>query len=179
MDTGNIIDCEKVEIKQNENYGSLHDRLAIISSELLIKNLEKLIICPNCVLDSLKQCAECKVVAKMFNRENTKIDFNKTSKEVVDFVRGLSPAPSAWCRLDDCRVYKIYDTVEYELEEIQNDYEYKIGEIVYLNDKKNLFVVKVLNGYINILTLQAPGKKIMSAAEYIRGRKVKTGEIFI
>lgn len=172
MDTGDMIDKVEISIEINDTYGTLHDKLAKVGSKLLIKTVEDIL---EGNIKREKQAGEFSL-APMLEKENIKIDFNNTSFNIQNLVRGTNPFPSAWCILDNERVYKIYEVEQIEYTENRSS---KIGEIVCLDDKKSLFIVKCKDGYINILKLKEAGSKLMSSAEYIRGNKVKVGEIFI
>lgn len=172
MDTGDIILIEKIPIQSNDTYASLHDKLLKIGSKVLVETIHNI---SNNVISRKKQTANFSL-APMLTKENTKIDFNKSSDDIISLIKGTNPVPAAWCMLDEKRSFKILSAEEIEYntnKTVQN------GEIVYLNDKKKLFIVKCKNGYINILQLKPAGAKTMTSEEYIRGNKIKAGEIFI
>jgi methionyl-tRNA formyltransferase len=173
MDTGNMITKSEAIIEPTDTYGTLHDKLMVIGAKTLVEDLERLLLNDG-KLESEKQGEEY-TVAPMLSKEISKIDFNKKPEEIVNLVRGTNPFPTAWCKLDDERIYKIYEAerIDYEV-----NFTAELGEIVALNDKKGLFIVRCKDGYINILKLKAPGTRLMTAAEYIRGGKVKEREIF-
>jgi len=174
MDTGNVIEINEIEIDDKDTYGTLHDKLAILGAEMLVCNLNRLAFTEDGILKSHVQ-PEGESICQMLNKENTKIDFNTNAETVVNLVKGLNPEPSAWCKIDDVRVYKIYETEKIDFEENRKA---EVGEIIYLNDRQKMFVVKCKEGYVNITSIKAPGKRVMTGAEYIRGRGIKEGEIF-
>ena len=173
MDTGDMITISRVPIEEKDTYETVHDKLAVLGTETLIADLQRLIENDG-KLPRTKQPEEF-TIAPMLSKDNSRIDFNDTADSICNLIRGTNPFPGAWCKLDENRTYKIYEAerIEYEV-----DHEAKLGQIVALNDKKNLFVVRCKDGYVNFLKLKAPGSKLMTAAEYIRGGKVKEGEIF-
>ena len=144
----------------------------VLGANALVKDLETLI--EEGTLPRTKQ-PEDFTIAPMLSKDNSKIDFNDTADSICNIIRGTNPFPGAWCKLDEERVYKIYEAqrIDYTV-----DYEASLGEIVVLNDKKGLFVVRCKDGYVNFLKIKPAGSKLMTAAEYIRGGKVKQGEIF-
>ena len=174
MDTGDMITVSRIPIDKKDTYETVHDKLMVVGCKTLINDLERLIESGG-VLEHTKQPEEF-TIAPMLSRDNSKIDFNDTAKAICSLIRGTNPFPGAWCKLDEERTYKIYDADEIDYEV---DYDAKLGEIVELNDKKNLFVVRCKDGYVNFLKLKAPGTRLMSAAEYIRGGKVAKGEQFV
>lgn len=173
MDTGDMITISRVPINENDTYESVHDKLAIVGAKTLLLDLERLVE-NNGKLDRTKQPNEF-TIAPMLSKDNSRIDFNDTADSICNLIRGTNPFPSAWCKLDEDRTYKVYEAerIDYKV-----DTPAELGEIVCLNDKKQLFVVRCKDGYVNFLKLKAPGTRLMTAAEYIRGGKVKVGERF-
>ena len=173
MDAGDMITISRIPIEPDDTYESVHDKLAVVGRQTLIQDLEKLVE-NNGKLDRTKQPDDF-TIAPMLSKNNSKIDFNDTADSICNLIRGTNPFPGAWCKLDEDRTYKIYEAerIDYEV-----NFTAELGEIVALNDKKGLFIVRCKDGYINILKLKAPGTRLMTAAEYIRGGKVKEREIF-
>lgn len=173
MDTGNMISVAECEITPHDTYGTLHDKLAVIGGKEIVKTLED--ICENDgKLNSVSQ-PENFTIAPMLSRENSHIDFNSTPESIVNLVRGTNPFPAAWCEKDDGTLLKIYKAVEIKSEGIYADKE--LGEVVYLNDKKNILQVKVKTGFVSLEEIKPAGSKKMTAGEYIRGNKIKVGDI--
>lgn len=172
LDTGDIINIKQTLINKTDTYGLLYCKLAKLGSELLIKTLED-ILSGN--TKRTKQESEFSLAPTLV-KKNTKIDFNESSDNIINLIRGTNPTPSAWCMLDEKRTFKIYSATKIEYDQ---DKESEVGKIVCLDDKKKLFIVKTGSGYINILQLKPAGSKLMNADEYIRGNKVKVGETFV
>lgn len=182
MDTGDMIYKSELPIEKEDNYESLHDKMAVLGSVILKKTLEKLVELDG-NLPREKQLGEY-TIAPMIDKEIMRIDFRKTGKEIVNLVRGLSPVPTAWCMLDEERVYKVYGAeyvTEEELEKMDNvditNY-HDIGQIIYMNDKKNILAVRCKDGYVNLYDIKPKNSKRMLVGEYLRGRKIEYGEIF-
>lgn len=182
MDTGDMIYKAELPIENNDNYESLHDKMAVLGSVMLKKTLEKLVELDG-KLPREKQ-SEIFTIAPMIDKETMKIDFRKTGKEIVNLVRGLSPVPTAWCKLDEDRIFKVYAAeyvTEEELEKLDNvdisNY-HDVGQIIYMNDKKNILAVRCKDGYVNLYDIKPKNSKRMLVGEYLRGRKVQYGEIF-
>ena len=176
MDTGDIITKKECKIDAKDTYGTLGEKLMVLGANTLVEDLERLIKCDG-KLESIKQSEDFSV-APMLSKEISKIDFNNSAKSIVNLVRGTNPAPISWCKLDDERVYKIYEAEEIVLDNI-NFEDYKIGEIAYLNDKKNIFAIRCKDGFISLTKIKPAGSKLMNSGDYIRGNKVKVNEIFI
>ena len=176
MDTGNMITKSEAIIEPTDTYGTLHDKLMVIGAKTLVEDLERLLLNDG-TLESKKQGEEY-TVAPMLSKEISKIDFNKKPEEIVNLVRGTNPFPTAWCKLDDERIYKIYEAEKVAID-IPNIQEKEIGEIVYLSDKQNMFVIKCTEGLVNLKKIKPAGSKLMQAGDYLRGAKVTLGEKFI
>ena len=159
MDNGDIISQKEIKILDEDNLESLHDKLSIIGTELLIDTLPSIIDGTN---ERIKQNEEEVTYAYNIKREEEHIDFNKTSREVFNLIRGLSPIPSANAIIFENEM-KIYES-------IIGDREYpnkKCGEIVDIN--KNGIVVKTKDGSIILTKIKPFGKKMMDASSYVNG----------
>lgn len=182
MDTGDMIYKAELPIECNDNYESLHDKMAVLGSVMLKKTLEKLVELDG-NLPREKQVGEY-TIAPMIDKETMKIDFRKTGREIVNLVRGLSPVTTAWCKLDEDRIFKVYAAeyvTEEELEKLDNvditNY-HDVGQIIYMNDKKNILAIRCKDGYVNLYDIKPKNSKRMLVGEYLRGRKIQYGEIF-
>lgn len=174
MDTGDMITISRVPIDKKDTYETVHDKLAVVGVETLINDLNTL-VANNGKLQRTKQPEEF-TIAPMLSKDNSRIDFNDTADSICNLIRGTNPFPGAWCKIDETRTYKIYEAERIDYKEENNA---ELGEIVELNDKKGLFIVRCKDGYVNFLKLKAPGTRLMTAAEYIRGGKVKVRERFV
>ena len=170
IDTGNIILQEKVKIDESDNVGTVHDRLMTIGAELVTKTVDKILdgsvtTTQQSVL--YKDLSELKPAPKIF-KETCKIDFNEKAQRIHNLVRGLSPYPAAWCELLDrqgnATAIKVFET-----EILDSKTGGEPGTFTY--DKKSIDVTTG-EGTIRIKTLQYPGKKRLSAEEFLRGFKM-------
>ena len=162
IDTGAMILSAETPIHPDENAGQLHDRLMILGSETVIDTL-KLIEKEEVSSTIQEDNSEIKTAYKL-DKDNCKIDWNKSGEEIHNQIRGLSPYPVAWCYFKDNNQewnVKIYESkISFE------NHTYSIGLV--LTTKKELKVA-VSNGFIQILSLQFPGKKKMTASELLNG----------
>ena len=158
MDNGDIISQRETEILDSDNLESLHDRLMVMGSELLLDTLPSIIEGTN---TRTKQNEADVTFAYNITREEEHIDFNKTSREVFNLIRGLSPVPGSNAILFDNEM-KIYES-------IINDKKYSgnPGEIVDIT--KQGIVVKTGDSSITITKLKPFGKKMMDASSYVNG----------
>ena len=160
IDTGNIILQERISIGENENVGSVHDRLMEMGKTLVTQTVDLIIDCENSgkplPTTPQQEIAELRPAPKIF-KEDCEIHFSqKTATQVHDFVRGLSPYPAAWANLTICG--QVFENVKIYATEVHSGLEGK-GEIV----------VPCKEGAVRILELQLPGKKRMDAKALLNG----------
>lgn len=161
IDTGAVILKAETNISETETAGELHDRLMHLGAETVVETLK--LIENNQVKTTVQPAEETKTAYKL-NRENCKIDFNKSSKEVYNLIRGLNPYPSAYTILSDNGTeynIKIHD-VTYTIEQ----HNFKPGKFI---ATKKTIRIATNDGFIEILSLQFPGKKKMKTAELLNG----------
>jgi len=162
IDTGAMILSSEIEIGENENAGQLHDRLMHLGSKTVIDTL-KLIEKGNVTTIIQTENADIKTAYKL-NKENCKIDWTKPAAEINNLIRGLSPYPAAWCFFGDKN--EEWNVKIYEAKVISEDHSYTIGHLICT---KKEMKIAVANGFIQVLNLQFPGKKRMTAVELLNG----------
>ena len=156
MDSGDIIYQEEIKIEDTDNVGTLFDKLSKLGANMIIKILPDII---NGNINPVKQNEDEVTYAYNITREEEKIDFNKTSKEVFNKIRGLNPWPVSYAILDDKKV-KIYKSkIGTNNKEAQN------GEII--NIYKDSIGVKTKDGEILIYEIQFEGKKKVLVKDYL------------
>lgn len=159
MDDGDIISQKEVEINDTDTASSLHDKLKVVGSKLLLETLPSILdgTAKRTVQDSTQ-------VTYAFNikPEEEKINFSKSKNEIYNQIRGLNSWPGAYCYLESKRlkIWNSYKTDNYFSElmdgQITNIYKDGIG-------------VKVSNGEIIITELQLEGKNKMRAIDFANG----------
>lgn len=162
IDTGAMILSSETEIDPNENAGQLHDRLMNLGSSTVIDTLallEKGKV--NTTIQT--ENADIKTAYKL-NKENCKIDWTKSSSDIHNLIRGLSPYPASWCFFTDKN--QEWNVKIYESKVISETHNYTTGTII--SSKKELKIA-VKDGFIQILSLQFPGKKKMTTTELLNG----------
>jgi len=162
IDTGAIILSSETEIAPDETAGELHDRLMQLGCGTVLETLS-LIENGKVVTSIQKDNPEIKTAYKL-NKENCKIDWTKSAVEIYNLIRGLNPYPSAWCFIRDKEQewnVKIHDT-----KVILENHDYEVGRLICT--KKEMRIA-VANGFIQVLSLQFPGKKKMKTAELLNG----------
>ena len=159
IDTGAMILNSEIA---EENAGQLHDRLMLLGSQTVIDTL-KIIESGNVTTTIQEDNDEIKTAYKL-NKENCKIDWTKSGAEINNLIRGLSPYPAAWCFLKDkneelsIKIYEAKLAVE--------AHSYEIGTLI--SSKKEIKIA-IKEGFIQLLSLQLPGKKRMQVAELLNG----------
>lgn len=162
IDTGAMILSSEIAIAPDENAGQLHDRLIQLGSETVLNTLV-LIEKGNVRTTIQKENPEIKTAYKL-NKENCKIDWTKPAIEIFNLIRGLSPYPSAWCFISDKN--EEWNIKIHEAKMILEDHNYSIGHVIC--SKKEMKIV-TKDGYIQVLSIQFPGKKKMNTPELLNG----------
>lgn len=162
IDTGAMLLSTATLIGDSETAGQLHDRLMNIGSQTVIETLE-LIEKGNVVTTVQKDTPETKTAYKL-NKENCKIDWTKSAIEINNLIRGLSPYPAAWCFFSDKE--EEWNVKVYEANLLLENHSFAIGQLIC--SKKELKIA-VENGFIQIVSLQFPGKKRMATVELLNG----------
>lgn len=162
IDTGEMILSKEIAIGSNENAGELHDRLMHLGCDTVIETLH-IIEKGNITTQKQTDSPEIKTAYKL-NKDNCKIDFEKSGEEIYNLIRGLSPYPSAWCFIKDGNDEWNVKMYEASLELVSHDL--NLGTII--TTKKEMKIA-VKNGFLHILNLQFPGKKRMNTSELLNG----------
>lgn len=171
IDTGNILLADKIKIEEDDDAGTVHDKLKELGANLLLKTIigladgilkempQPLTINPPVGGQAL-ELSTLQHAPKLFT-ETGKIDWTKKVEELYNLIRGLSPYPVAYTKLNG-KILKIY-----KAEKIIEQPTIEIG--TYKTDEKNFLQFACSNGYINILSLQMEGKKRMEIKDFLRG----------
>ncbi len=170
MDSGDIIDSESIVIKDDDTYLTLHDKLSELGSSLLLKTLPSIIKGEN---KRIKQNPLEVTYGYNITREEELIDFNKSSREIYNQIRGLNPFPGSYFLLDN-KTVKVYGA------EIINDNTFKDktnGEIVKVD--KKAFYIKVNDGLIKVTNIKMEGKKRMDVSNFLNGNKEELTGIIV
>lgn len=160
IDTGNILFKEEVPILDTDNAGSLHDKLMEAGARTLLKTVKAIQSGEYSPIpqEELHESA-LKHAPKIF-KEDCEINWKQPSRQVFNFIRGLSPYPAAYTQLQG-KTLKIYET------EIDQDLQIEQG--AFQTDGKTFLAFGTSDGAIQIRSLQMEGKKRMSTDEFLRG----------
>lgn len=162
IDEGNILLQEELAILPDENAGNLHDRLMEMGAKLVVKTLDGL--SENSIVEKPQPQVEHPKNAFKIFKEDTKIDWTKKSKEVHQFVLGMSPYPAAFTVLkigEEEKGLKIYNGKF----EVSNHG--KTPETIDIS--KNEFKIFTKDGFYFPLELQLEGKKRMNIKDFLNG----------
>lgn len=168
IDTGNLILQKKIEIGSEETSGELHDRMMEAGADLVLETV-RLIASGNvpAVPQSglLPPGTTLKAAPKIF-REDCKLDFTRSIRDLFNQVRGLSPWPGAFFEFqtDDglapkaikiyrCRMIPAGTVLTHELH----------------TDNRTYLRISAADGFLDVLEMQLPGKKRMTVTELLKG----------
>ena len=156
VDTGKIIARNRTVIGLHDTTGDVYNRLKESGADLLVQSMNKI---ADGTVEPTPQNHDLATPAPKLFKENTHIDFSRSAKKVHNFIRGLSPFPTAWCYYDGNKM-NIYRSKP------DGDVKLKPGQLHYSEGK--LFAA-CGNGSIEIVTLQLPGTKKMAGKDFANG----------
>lgn len=164
IDTGSIIFQEREEIFDNDNIGSLYEKLMKRGSKLVLKTIEA--VAEGSIKALPQDESQAKHHAPKIFKETCQIDWSKSAIEIHNLIRGLSPYPAAWTTLNEktCKIYKT------EVKE-SNSLNFKQGD--FHTDGKTYLKIQCGNGILDIIELQLEGKKRMKIDDFLRGNKLQ------
>ena len=161
IDTGDVILQKEMHVSANETAGELHDRMMVEGGALLWKSIE--LLCePDFKPSPQKEGTTRKEAPKLTN-DNTRIDWTNPAEMTHNLVRGLSPYPGSWTSLND-KKFKIYETM------LTKEASH-ISPGLFRIESNRLFVA-CGDEWLEIRSLQAPGKKRMPIADFLRGNSL-------
>ena len=167
IDTGDLILQKKIAIHRTDNAETIHDQLMVLGAQTVVETVD-------CILDGTApkmpqpEVAELKMAPKIF-KETCKINWDNDCESIYNFVRGLSPYPTAWSELMNDNTPSIPMKI-YEVTTEQTSHKYTHGTII--TDGKKELKVACKDGFVTIKSLQLSGKKRMNSDEFLRGYKI-------
>ena len=170
LDAGDMLSKVEVDILDSDNYETLHDKLSIAGCDLLNETLPK--IFSGDISPEKQDDAEA-TFARNILREDEKIDWNASARDVFNKVRALDPTPGAFTYLEG-NVLKIWST-----EEVKQDFESnfdKVGTII-KQDKKSIYILCGKNTVLKVNELQVSGKKRMPVVNFLSNKKDYVGTV--
>lgn len=167
LDTGDIITSEAFPIGLEDDFETVHDRSAEIGSRLLVKTVKDI---ENGTATRTKQDDSLATYAAKVEKNDCKIDFTKSARVLDCIIRGVTPIPGAFAYLSG-KMLKICKARPV-------DGVGKPGEVIAVSDKGvGSFTVACTEGALMVSGVIPEGKGRMSAGDFVRGRKIKLGDI--
>ncbi|MBN1350221.1 methionyl-tRNA formyltransferase [candidate division KSB1 bacterium] len=170
VDTGKLIIQDSIPIHDEDDAGTLHDRLMHMGASLVLKAVN--MIADNTVRQ--REQTGTITLAPKINREHCQIDWSKDTATIYNQIRGLSPYPAAFSLLGG-KVFKIFKSKALHALPEANA---ACGEICEVDRKAGLIRVVAADGYIDILELQLEGRRRMTSEEFLRGHDLQQHQRF-
>ena len=168
IDTGDMLLVGKIAIEENDNFETVHDKLGAKGAEVLLDTLRELRAGK---LTAVAQDDSLATYASKIEKEDCVIDFARPAQAVHDRIRGLSPIPLAFTHTPDGKMLKVIAS-----ERLDSSFDAPAGTVVSLEGGK--ITVACKEGAVALLSVLPEGKKRMSAADFINGRKISVGDRF-
>jgi len=169
MDAGDIIAQREIPITKEDDTGTLFEKLSLLGRDLLMDTLPDIFAGKNA---SIKQDEEKVSFSPMITKEQEKIDWKKTAKEINNLIRALRPAPGAYTIMEEKR-FKIWDA-----QVVHEETSKEPGTIVKL-DKELLYVACGEKTILSLKEVQPAGKKRMKIDQYLIGTDLKVDDQFL
>ena len=167
IDTGDMLLKTTVEIEENDNFEAIHDKLGAAGALLLLDTVHTL---RTEGLKPIPQDHALATYAAKIEKEDCRIDFSRSAADVHNQIRGLSPIPLAFTHTPDGKMLKVIAS-----ERCEKTADATPGTVVSLADGR--ITVACSTGTVALLTVLPEGKKRMSAADFINGRKINLGDV--
>jgi len=169
VDTGNIINQEKIKISPSMTAGELHDIMAEKGADLLLKTIKQI---ESGHIETYTQVeSEVSNAPKIFSKDCL-INFNQPVKKIHDFIRGLSPKPGAYTYHKNKRIHLFDSSISDELI-IESD----IGSLISTGNSKSLFI-QCNPGILEVKEIKIEGKRRIDIRDFLRGHVLPHGTIF-
>lgn len=162
IDTGDLLMQKSMAIGPEETTGEVYNRMKEMGAEVVLESVKKL---ASGEYELAPQKDELATKAPKIKTETCEIDFAKSTQDVHNFIRGLSPFPVAWTMLDGQKL-KVYRST---MEIIEHDH--PSGK--WFSDNKHFLKCSTNDGYIHLQDLQLQGRKRMQVKDFLNGFKVE------
>ncbi len=165
LDTGDILLESKTEIGENETAGELHDRLSLLSADLVLKTVEGL---EKGEITPIPQVDELSNYAPIITREMGFLKFDKPAEEIRNLIRGFNPWPASYFFLDGKRIKVWSASVGPKTDKV-------FGTVI--ESEKALVVACGEGSSLILQEIQPEGAKRMKAADYLKGHSIEVGKV--
>lgn len=159
VDTGNMILQERAEILEDDDFGTLHNKLSVLGAGMVLKTID---LIEHGNIELKKQADELATPAPKITKEMCLIDWNKRAEDIKNLIRGLSPVPAAFFDYKG-KLIKVFKT------KVNTEVKLNPGEIIVKADK---IIVGCGIDSLEILELQLEGKKRMDSESFLRGNHI-------
>jgi len=166
LDTGPVIMQKEVAVLPDETAGQLHDRLAMMSGDFLLKTIDRLV---QGNMHETPQNDSLASYAPKINTSDCSIRWNQNAQKISAFIRALDPWPGAISRVRGKSLKMFASTV------VDRTFAGIPGRI-YDFDDKGLYI-ETSCGLVYVRELQLPGKKRLAAADFLRGFQIEKGDL--
>ena len=167
LDTGDMLLRRALPIETDDNFETVHDKLGALGAELIAETLDGL---ASGAITPVRQDDSLATYAAKIEKADCLINFDRSAREVHDQIRGLSPIPLSFTHTPDGKLLKVTSAVICE-ESSENAVK---GKVVSLDSG---ITVACAEGSVTLTGVLPEGKGRMSAADFIRGRKIALGDI--
>lgn len=165
IDTGDMLMRKILDIGPDETAGELHDRMMQLGAETVLESVRGI---ESGTLHGIPQSSDQVSHAPKLTHESNKIDFNLPAISVHNFIRGLSPYPTAWTEIDGKQMNIFRSSPLHEAHTLSP------GTIV--TDKEHMDIT-CRYGKVRLLEIQMEGKRKMSTREFLNGYKIQTTSV--
>ena len=173
IDTGDMIAKDEVVIGENEDFGSLYDRMGKSGGKLLVSVIPMI---ENGTVVRPVQDDALATYASKIEKTECALDFSMSAQALHNKIRALSPAPLGVAVLKtekETKNLKLVSTVVVEKEGVHGE----IGKVLAADAKKGIFTVACGEGILGVSVVVPEGKGKMNAGDFIRGRKIDAGDM--
>ena len=167
LDAGDIISQTSVPITEEDHTGSMFDKLSVAGTELLKETLPSIISGTN---SRIPQAEDMVTFARNISRDQERIDWTRSARQIFNQVRGLHPWPVAFTTYNELNM-KIWWAQVHSESGTGNP-----GEVTGVTE--DAILIQTGDGILAITELQPAGKKRMAAKDYLKGPKIQAGDLF-
>ena len=165
IDTGDLIFQDRLAIAPEDDFGSVYDKLKTVGAALALRSVQA-IAAGTAPSTPQEQSTDLRPAPKL-SKETGRLDFGRPAAELVNWVRGLSPVPTAFAALPDGRLVKIYRAQALPAEAAEP----ATAPGTWASDGRRYLRVAAADGWLDLLDVQLEGKKRMSVKELLQGFK--------
>ena len=167
IDTGDLILQDRLAIDDTDDFGAVYDKLKLVGADLARRTVAA--IAAGTAPSTPQPTTPDLRPAPKLTKETGRLDFGRPAEELVNQVRGLSPAPAAYTTLPDGRGLKVFRA---QALPVAAEGEASGAPGTWATDGRQYLRVRTASGWLDLLEIQPEGKKRMTTAEFLRGAKL-------